>query len=194
MLLNFGSVPTPSSAATDYTATWKATKILTVEGTIGSSKLTGEAGIGVWGWMVTGTIGNTNYTETWSAPSIANVSFSVPPNKGCNLLNISVDQLLAGCWTDQDNVGGPDTTLYTFRERSVGGYIGNEYKINVGAGDQRTDSCLDSPRDNSVPECIYQTGSYSFMHIYDPGFPGRNRLLGGGTLTPLQWSVGGSID
>lgn len=194
VLLNFGSAPVPSNAATDYTATWKATNILTVEGRLGTDRLTGEAGIGVWKWEVTGTIGDTNYTETWSAPSIANVSFAIPANKGCNLLNIITDQLLAGCWTDQDNVDGRDTTLYTFRERTPNEYFGKKFDLNAGAGDQKASSCINSPRDNGTPECIYQTGSYNFMHVYDPGFPTRNRLLGSGTLTPLQWTVVGQID
>ena len=193
VLLNFGSAPTPSSAATDYTATWKATEILTVNGLVGN-KDTGEAGIGVWEWVVTGKIGNTNYSETWSAPSIADVAFNVPPNKGCNLQNIIADQLMAGCWTSQDNVGGPDTLRYSFQIRGVSDLLGKKKDFNTGSGDQKTTSCIASPRNPNETECIFQSGSYSFQHVYELGSSARMRWLGGGTLTPLQWSVVGQID
>jgi hypothetical protein len=205
VLLNFGNAPTTSTAASEpYSSTWKATKILTVEGTIGSgptSKSTGKAGIGVWGWRVDGTIGETSYTETWSAPILDGVSFTVPAGRrGCNIEGVDTGrgreelQLMAGCWTSQGAFGGPDTTRYSFQTTTIGGFDGIKARVNVGSGDQKTTSCIISLRNPDETECIFQSGSYSFQDVHEPGSNSRMRWLGSGTLTPLQWTVVGEIN
>ena len=208
VLLNFGNAPTTSTAAGEpYSSTWKATKILTVEATIGSGQnppLTGKTGIGVWEWVVTGTIGavgeTTSYTETWTAPSLTNISFSIPSDRGCNIEGVDTGrgreelQLMAGCWTSQGAIGGPDTTRYSFQTTTIGAYDGKKARVNVGSGDQKTTSCIVSPRNGDETECVFQSGSYSFQHVHEPGSNSRMRWLGGGTLTPLQWTVVGEIN
>ncbi len=207
VLLNFGNAPITSKAESEeYTSTWKATKILTVEGTIGSgpsAKFTGKAGIGVWEWRVDGTIGETtSYTETWSAPSLDGVSFTVPAGRrGCNIEGVDTGrgreelQLMAGCWTSQGAFnGGPDTTRYSFQTTTIGGFDGTKTRVNVGSGDQKTTSCIKPPRNDNETECIFQSGSYSFQDVHEPGSNSRMRWLGSGTLTPLQWTVVGEIN
>jgi hypothetical protein len=180
-------------AAEPYSSTWQATRILTVDATVGNTPV-GEAGIGVWEWRVDGVIGGTTFTETWTAPSINGVSFSAAAGQGCGLNGIVAEELMASCFVDQDNIGGDNTSVYTFRIRSIGEYLGRESRLNVGAGDQKANSCINSPRNGDETECLIQSGSYSFQHIHEPGFPGRTRWLGGGTLMPLNWDVSGSIN
>lgn len=177
---------------TTYTTKWDATQILTAFGIVGTSG-TGPAGLGVWGWRVEGKVGTTEFTENWSAPSITNISFS-PASQGCGVNGVNTSLIMAGCFGDQDNIGGDDTTSYNFELKGINSYEGLKSRLNVGgAGKQRTISCIDSPRNPTETECIIQTGAYSFLHIYEPGFETRDRILGGGTLMPLHWDVSGTI-
>lgn len=199
VLLNFGNPPPASNAGTEtYTSDWQAKKILTVGAMVGNT-FTFEAGLGVWEWEVIGRIGSdTTYRETWTAPSIDGIGFDVisTPGAGCSPLNINPLMFLAGCWTDQHNIDGVNTKNYLFQIRSVTDTAlnGKKHHVNEGSGDQRTNSCISAPRNiPSETECIIQSGSYNFQHIYEPGNHERGRWLGGGTLTPLQWHVVGEI-
>lgn len=198
VLLNFGNAPATSNAGTEpYTSDWQATKILTVGAMVGNT-FTFEAGIGVWEWEVNGTFDTTTtYKETWTAPNISNVRFLIEnPDVGCSPLNIDPLLFLAGCWSQQKYIDGVNTKNYLFQIRGVTDpeLIGHRFKVNEGGGEQRTNSCISAPRNiPSESECIIQSGSYNFQHIYEPGNDDRGRWLGGGTLTPLQWHVEGEI-
>ncbi len=192
-----GTVNAQAGIANSYTTEWKATKILTVDATVVEDPAdvqVGEAGIGVWGWQVTGNSedGTLLFEETWIAPSIGGVSFG-PRAEGCDISG-DITLLLAGCFADQNNLGGGDTSKYTFAVRGLNEFNGKESRINVNNnGDQKSNSCINSPRNESETECLIQSGSYNFQHLYEPGFDGRSRWIGGGTLMPLKWTVSGRI-
>lgn len=191
-LLNFGKPVEKIDAADNYSVTWQATEVLTVQGTVGTT-LTGQAGIGVWGWSVDGTIRGQHFTETWEGPSITGITFT-PASQGCSINGVNKNQILAGCFADQNDVGGSDTNLYTFARRAVNSWVSNKSRLNVGNGDQQATSCINSPRNSSETECIFGSGSYAFQHVYEPGFPSRDRWVGSGVLMPLRWTVNGTLD
>lgn len=196
-LLNFGNAPMTSTAAEEtYSSTWNAKKILAVGALVGSGNtFTFWAGIGVWGWEVNGQFGTTTYSETWTAPSINGVSFTVT-NEGCSPKNIDPLKILAGCFGSQGAIGGPNTNTDLFEIKDVNdpALIGHQRTVNASNTPQRTISCIESPRSNNgETECIFQTGSYSFQHVLEIGSNTRMRWLGGGTLTPLEWHVEGTI-
>lgn len=199
VLLNFGNPQVRTSAEETYTSTWKATKILTVEGVVGT-KTTGEAGIGVWEWRVDGIMGGVPYTETWSAPSLEGVAFVMPNNRGCNIEGVDPGRgrdnfkILAGCITSQGAIGGSDTTQYNFKSKTVSNILSKKARVNEGTGYQDTTSCIVSPRNGDETECVFQSGPYSFQHVHEIGSNARMRWLGSGTLMPLTWEVTGSID
>jgi len=192
-LLNFGKpVPTTDAQGGGYTVTWQASEVVTVNGTVGSTP-TGEAGFGVWKWSIDGTIGGQHFTETWEGPSLAGVSFT-PASQGCSINGVNETLILAGCFADQNDVGGSDTNLYTFTLKGLTGWTSNKSRLNVGTGVQKATSCINSPRNNSETECIFGSGSYAFQHVYEPGFPTRDRWVGSGVLMPLRWTVTGTLD
>ncbi len=186
-----GDVKTSAQTNTPYTSTWTASSVLTVDARVGTSQV-GQAALGVWGWTVAGTVGSKSFTETWQAPSITGVSFT-PRSVGCDLVGLNAQQLLGGCFADQNEIGGPDTSSYTFAVRPPSEVVSNKSRYNSGSGLQRAISCINSPRNGDETECLIQSGSYAFQHVHEPGFPSRDRWLGGGVLMPLVWTVTGSI-
>lgn len=187
-----GDVKTSAQGTTPYSSTWTANSVLTVDARVGSSQV-GQAILGVWGWQVTGTVGTSKtFTETWVAPSISGISFT-PAAQGCTLVGVSATDFAAGCFADQDNIGSPDTSTYTFAVRPPSEVTSTKARLNAGSGVQRTTSCINSPRNTSEDECLFQSGSYAFQHVHEPGFPGRTRWLGGGVLMPLKWTVTGTV-
>ena len=196
-LFNFGGAPEKTAAQTGpYSTTWTATKILTVNATVGGF-MVGDAGIGVWEWFVSGSIGSTSFTETWSAPVIGNMSFTPSGRQGCSINSVDESKILAGCFAAQNRIGaGSRASSYDFSVKAVGDYVSNISRLNQGTGTQKTVSCIRSPNDLEDERCLFQSGSYSFQDIYESELAGgpRTGLVGGGTLMPLVWTVTGNIN
>ena len=201
-LFSFGSAPDKTSAAThEYRTTWTATKILTVDAYYPPVPFhplpvwVGEAGIGVWEWVVSGEIGGTSFEETWSAPPMGGLNFTPNAGHGCGINFVDKEKILAGCFGDQHHDGSPRrVAFYLFRVREVNGYTSKIARINTGRGTQETVSCIESPRFISETECLIQSGSYNFQHLFKPGDWKSGRFLGAGTLMPLEWTVIGIIN
>lgn len=183
-----------TSAATNYSSTWRASKVLTVDARVGSSQV-GQIGLGVWEWTVAGSVqGGRSYTETWTGPSITGVSFT-PGSQGCIVNGVDAAKIMAGCFGHQSEVGGPDTSSYTFAVRAPGDFTSSKARLNGGGSTiQKTTSCINSPRNSDEDECIFTSGTYGFQHAYWPGHPSRIRWVGGGALMPLEWTVSGTIN
>jgi hypothetical protein len=192
-LVNFGKPVSKTDAADNYSVTWQADKILTAEAVVGTTP-TGKAGIGVWQWSVDGTIRGQHFTETWSGPSISGVSFTPNSSQGCSINGVNRTQILAGCFQDQNDIGGSNTNLYRFSLDNVDSWTSNTSRLNVGTGTQQAVTCINSPRNSSETECLVASGSYAFQHTHEPGFPTRDRWLGAGVLMPLRWTVTGTLD
>lgn len=188
-----GDVKTSAQGTTPYTSTWTANNVLTADVRVGSSQV-GQAGIGVWGWSVTGTVGSKTFSETWAGPSITNIQMLAHTDeKGCDINGVNTAEIMSGCFTQQNALGGTNSMLYTFAVRAPNDFTSTKNRLNGGTGTQKTVSCISSPRNGDEDECIMQSGAYTFQHWYEPGFDSRARFLGSGTLMPLKWTVTGTV-
>lgn len=179
VLLNFGNEPTKSNAATDYNATWKATKLYRLHNRPtggGGFTISDLGGIGVKAWAVSGTIGDVTYTETWEGPRADSISFT-GINQKC-VVNADPKVWFGSCLWFGSNSSSPPGD-YWLTEEAVdsfvrSGRIGDASYAGSGA------YC----REGVVAGCWSVLGTYGF---------GRNKSEYIGMMMPLQWTVVGTI-
>lgn len=192
---NAAQLTTQAQTGQNYTSTWEATKLITVDSAGGWNNvgILRNVPIGVAEWQVdarTAVGGAQLFTETWRTPTSSEIVYN------------PADQTLTGSgfnkadWIFANHVGvfgdTPDggRVRYKFQSTSV---LNPGYKYTHG--NAKVGGNAIQCRSNSDSNCLMPRGSYGWEVYHALGNLGsdRGRISASGLMMPAKWIITGTI-
>lgn len=184
------------NAADSYSATWTATKLMTVESYGGWATVPAQTvPIGVAAWQVEGVSGNTAlYSETWSVPDVGDIVFTPSTEETTGTRFVKSE------WLFVDHIGvlsgTPSGGAVTYRIKDVSDVLtpaALNYKYQSGSARVGGNAIHCVTADES--HCLHARGAYGWevYHALSNLGSERGRISASGLMMPLVWKVSGTI-
>lgn len=185
-----------AQAGTNYTTTWTATRVLTVDSSGGWANVAPmqNVPIGVSEWQVTGvdtTTGSQLFTETWKVPTASDIVFN-PANRTTTGTGFNPAEWLfaghVGVFGDTPNGG-----RITYKNQPVS-ILGPTYTYERGNAKVGGNAIRCSS--NSDSNCLHARGAYGWevYHALSNLGSERGRISASGLMMPLKWTVTGTVN